>query len=130
MFLIDENGIDVNNWEKLVNNGLQDGIKIFAKNYWKNLRNSVFADITASEEVADVYKGLLEKSISVVACNKIACSSAYSVYQKLKQTAREYNTNFLFETNVGASLPVIITLNDLLQSGDNIKKYKAYWAVH
>lgn len=60
----------------------------------KNLRNSVFADITASEEVADVYKGLLEKSISVVACNKIACSSAYSVYQKLKQTAREYNTNF------------------------------------
>ncbi|MBK7735772.1 MAG: bifunctional aspartate kinase/homoserine dehydrogenase I [Chitinophagaceae bacterium] len=122
-FLIDENGIDVNNWEKLVNNGLQDGIKIFAKKIIeKNLRNSVFADITASEEVADVYKGLLEKSISVVACNKIACSSAYSVYQKLKQTAREYNTNFLFETNVGASLPVIITLNDLLQSGDNIKK--------
>ena len=87
-----------------------------------NLRNSVFADITASEEVATVYHSLLEKSISVVACNKIACSSAFEVYKKLKQTAREFNTYFLFETNVGASLPVIITLNDLIQSGDRIKK--------
>jgi len=122
-FLIDEHGIDLNNWESLIEQGPHETIHSFAKKIKEmNLRNSVFADITASEEVATVYHSLLEKSISVVACNKIACSSAFEVYKKLKQTAREFNTYFLFETNVGASLPVIITLNDLIQSGDRIKK--------
>lgn len=122
-FIIDENGIDLSNWEQAMSRGERENIQNFAKKIIdKNLRNSVFADITSSNEVADVYKGLLTKSISVVACNKIACSSGYSNYQKLKQAAKEFNSNFLFETNVGASLPVIITLNDLLQSGDSILK--------
>jgi aspartokinase/homoserine dehydrogenase 1 len=91
----------------------------------RNLRNSVFVDVTANEEVASVYAALLAKSVSVVACNKIASSSAYSNYEQLKHLAREFNTAFLFETNVGAGLPVIGTLNDLIRSGDEVHKMEA-----
>jgi aspartokinase/homoserine dehydrogenase 1 len=76
----------------------------------RNLRNSIFVDITASDLVANVYEQLLRKSISVVACNKVAASSAYDNYKKLKDIAREFNCHFLFETNVGAGLPVIASL--------------------
>ena len=91
----------------------------------KNLRNSVFADVTANDLVPGMYEKLLAKSISIVACNKIACSSSYNFYTHLKNTAAEYNTHFLFETNVGASLPIISTLNDLLRSGDAVHKMEA-----
>jgi aspartokinase/homoserine dehydrogenase 1 len=91
----------------------------------RNLRNAVFADVTANEEVASCYAALLQKSISVVACNKIACSSPYGNYRQLKDLAREYNARFLFETNVGAGLPVIGTLNDLLRSGDKVHRIEA-----
>jgi bifunctional aspartokinase / homoserine dehydrogenase 1 len=91
----------------------------------RNLRNSVFADVTANREVAACYAALLRQSISVVACNKIACSSPYKTYRHLKDLAREYNARFLFETNVGAGLPVIGTLNDLLRSGDTIRRIEA-----
>jgi bifunctional aspartokinase / homoserine dehydrogenase 1 len=91
----------------------------------KNLRNAVFADVTANEMVAKCYEQLLQKSISVVACNKIACSSGYDYYQKLKNLSREFNAQFLFETNVGASLPIIGTLNDLLRGGDKINRMQA-----
>jgi aspartokinase/homoserine dehydrogenase 1 len=72
-----------------------------------------------------VYEQLLRKSISVVACNKVAASSVYSNYKKLKDVAREFNCHFLFETNVGAGLPVIATLNDLLNSGDRVHRIQA-----
>ena len=75
--------------------------------------------------VATCYNKLLQKSIAVVACNKVACSSAYSYYQQLKESAREFNAKFLFETNVGAGLPIIGTLNDLISSGDKINKMQA-----
>ena len=91
----------------------------------KNLRNTVFADVTANEKVASCYNKLLEKSIAVVACNKIAASSPYANYQNLKDLANTFNTRFLFETNVGAGLPVIGTLNDLRRSGDSITKIEA-----
>lgn len=91
----------------------------------RNLRNSIFVDITANEKVAAVYDQLLRKSISVVACNKVAASSAYNNYITLKDLAREYSCQFLFETNVGAGLPVIATLNDLVHSGDRIHKIQA-----
>jgi aspartokinase/homoserine dehydrogenase 1 len=91
----------------------------------KNLRNAVFVDVTANEKVASVYDKLLQKSMSVVACNKIACSSAFASYKRLKDLAREYNSQFLFETNVGAGLPVIGTLNDLLRSGDQVNRIEA-----
>jgi aspartokinase/homoserine dehydrogenase 1 len=91
----------------------------------KNLSNAVFADITANRDVANAYDKLLQKSISVIACNKVACSSNYAYYEKLKNLSREFNAMFLFETNVGAGLPVIGTLNDLIHSGDKINKIEA-----
>jgi aspartokinase/homoserine dehydrogenase 1 len=91
----------------------------------RNLRNSVFVDITASELVPALYPQLLKKCVAVVACNKIACSSPHAFYALLKQLAAEYGTDFFFETNVGASLPVISTLNDLLRSGDRVHKIEA-----
>ncbi len=91
----------------------------------QNLRNSIFVDVTASPDVVEVYSKLLAKSISVIACNKVAASSSYENYSHLKDTAREFGTNFFFETNVGAGLPVINTLNDLLRSGDNVNRIEA-----
>ena len=90
-----------------------------------NIFNSVFVDCTASEDVAGLYQTFLEHNISVVAANKIAASSAYSNYEKLKQTARSRGVKFLFETNVGAGLPIINTINDLINSGDRILKIEA-----
>ena len=123
---IDEEGINLNDWENLLSSGKPSGINDFIETIkQKNLRNTVFADVTANETVATVYDSLLQKSIAVVACNKVACSSSYDYYLKLKDLSREFNTKFLFETNVGASLPIISTLNDLLRSGDNIISMEA-----
>ncbi len=121
-----EDGIDTENYKSVLENGEEMNASAFATVIQqKNLRNSVFVDVTANEEVAKVYEGLLQKSISVVACNKVAASSNYEYYKKLKNAATEYNSNFLFETNVGAGLPIIGTLNDLLRSGDIINKIEA-----
>jgi aspartokinase/homoserine dehydrogenase 1 len=125
MLFYDE-GINLANWKELLENGekmeLGKFINIIRS---KNLRNALFADVTANDEVAKCYGQLLEKSISVVACNKVAASSSYEYYKKLKKLATEFNCLFLFETNVGAGLPVIGTLNDLLRSGDKINKMQA-----
>lgn len=91
----------------------------------RNLRNSIFVDITASADVVETYPKLLRRSVSVIACNKVAASSDYESYRKLKDLAREYNANFFFETNVGAGLPVIHTLNDLISSGDKVNRIEA-----
>jgi aspartokinase/homoserine dehydrogenase 1 len=90
-----------------------------------NLPNSIFVDATAHATVADSYAQLLSKGISVVACNKIACSSPYAHYANLKSLAQNHHAAFLFETNVGAGLPIVSTLNDLIRSGDTIKKIEA-----
>ena len=124
--LIAEEGIELSNWEQQLSQSSKADLQQFVQTIIaKNLPNSVFVDITAHEVVADVYAGLLEQSISVVACNKIAASSPYSNYKRLKDLSREYNASFLFETNVGAGLPVIGTLNDLLKSGDRINRMEA-----
>jgi aspartokinase/homoserine dehydrogenase 1 len=124
--VFNEEGLDLHNWKQLLENAtpmsLQEYIDVIRS---KNLRNSVFADVTANDKVAECYDQLLSKSISVVACNKVACSSSFSYYKKLKDLAREYNASFSFETNVGAGLPVIGTLNDLLRSGDKINRIEA-----
>lgn len=91
----------------------------------ENHRNSVFVDVTASTDVVKTYPKLLEKSVSVIACNKVAASSEYEWYVALKDRAREFGANFFFETNVGAGLPVIHTLNDLMRSGDSVKRIDA-----
>ena len=90
-----------------------------------NLRNSVFIDNTASEIVSKSYESLLKNSISIVACNKIASSSPYKNYRLLIQLAKERNCNFQFETSVGAALPIIKTIRDLLLSGDKVHKIQA-----
>ncbi|MES2003966.1 MAG: bifunctional aspartate kinase/homoserine dehydrogenase I [Bacteroidota bacterium] len=124
--LINEEGLQLNNWKENLHKAPSGNIHDFVQQIiHKNLRNSVFVDVTANSEVASVYGNLLEKSVSVVACNKIACSSSYESYKKLKSLSREYNSSFLFETNVGAGLPVIGTLNDLLRSGDKVNKIQA-----
>ena len=125
-YVLDPNGLDLNNWQEPLAQGEALQLdQLVEQIHALNLRNSVFVDITASAEVADCYASLLAKSVSVVACNKVACSSAYSRYARLKSLAREFNANFLFETNVGAGLPVIGTLNDLLRSGDVVQQIEA-----
>ena len=89
------------------------------------LYNSVFVDCTASADVAGIYQSLLDNNISVVTANKIAASSEYSHYLRLKQTALDRGVKFLFETNVGAGLPIIGTINDLRNSGDKILRIEA-----
>ncbi len=124
--LIDEEGIDLNNWKEKLDGGVQANLQKFVEEIIsRNLRNSIFVDVTANDTVANVYDQLLQKSISVVACNKVAASSVYSNYRKLKDLAREFNSRYLFETNVGAGLPVIATLNDLVHSGDKVHKMQA-----
>ena len=124
--IVDESGIDLSKWQQILEVSEKADLNNFiAKAIELNLRNAVFVDITASDLVATVYEQLLIKSISVVACNKIAASSAYKNYKKLKDVAREFNAQFLFETNVGAGLPIIGTINDLIQSGDRIHKIEA-----
>lgn len=90
-----------------------------------NMANSVFVDCTASENVAEIYQSLLESNVSVVTANKIASSSTYASYIKLKETAREKGVRFHFETNVGAGLPIIAPINDLVKSGDKIVRLEA-----
>ena len=90
-----------------------------------NIFNSVFVDCTASADVAGLYEDLLNNNISVVAANKVAASSDYDNYSKLKNIARKRGVKYLFETNVGAGLPIINTINDLINSGDKILKLEA-----
>ena len=124
--IFNEKGIDLQNWKTLLKDGDKMSLSGFINTIQsKNLRNSVFADVTANEKVASHYAEILQKSVSIVACNKIAASSSFEYYEKLKNISREFNVHFLFETNVGAGLPVIGTLNDLLLSGDKINKIEA-----
>lgn len=124
--LLKEDGINMADWKTQLEQGESANLEKFVSEIIsRNLRNSIFVDVTASDVVAGVYAQLLEKSVNVVACNKVAASSAYSNYKKLKDLARAYNCQFLFETNVGAALPIIATLNDLVSSGDNIHRMQA-----
>lgn len=121
-----EDGFNLDDWESDLTNGKKMNLDKFVQEIIsENRRNSVFVDVTANADVAKSYPAMLEKSISVIACNKIACSSDYEYYDKLKKQAAKHNASFLFETNVGAGLPVIGTLNDLLRSGDEVVKIEA-----
>ncbi len=122
----DRDGIDLNNYrEALVAGGESNLQRLKAEVIGMNIFNSVFVDCTASDAVAALYKDFLNHNISVVAANKVAASSQYENYKELKQTARRRGVKFLFETNVGAGLPVINTINDLINSGDRILRIEA-----
>ncbi|APY12299.1 bifunctional aspartate kinase/homoserine dehydrogenase I [Seonamhaeicola sp. S2-3] len=124
--VFDEHGLNLNVWKELLANGEQASLQgFFEKTKAFNLRNSIFVDVTANKDVADLYAQYLRESISIVACNKIACSSDFANYKELKRLSLKYNAPFLFETNVGAGLPVIDTLNNLVASGDKIKSIQA-----
>ena len=125
--LFNAEGIDLDNWnENLINDGEKANLdNFYLKVKSLNLRNSVFVDNTANSYVPEQYPKYLKNSIAVVACNKIACSSEYENYKNLKYLSRKYNAPFLFETNVGAGLPIINTLNNLIASGDEITEIQA-----
>jgi aspartokinase/homoserine dehydrogenase 1 len=124
--VFDDNGLNLTNWESLLKDGQPtEPMAFFEASKKLNLRNSVFIDITANEAVSKTYAHYLKHSIAVVACNKIACSSGIENYKELKQLSHKYNVPFLFETNVGAGLPVIDTLKNLIMSGDRITSINA-----
>ena len=122
----DEDGISLKEWQTVLNNGETANQDLFiAKVKELNLRNSIFVDITANESVSKTYEQYLKQNVGVVTCNKIACSSAYDNYKNLKNLSRQYNAPFLFETNVGAGLPIIDTVKNLIASGDKVNKIQA-----
>jgi bifunctional aspartokinase / homoserine dehydrogenase 1 len=122
----DEDGISLKDWQNTLNEGETANKETFIEKVKNlNLRNSIFVDITANQNVAETYDQYLKQNIAVVTCNKIACSSAYDNYSNLKQLSRKYNAPFLFETNVGAGLPIIDTLKHLIASGDKVNKIQA-----
>ena len=124
--IVNDEGINLKNWKAQLESGEKASLEGFFEHAKAmNLRNSVFVDITANEAVSNIYGEYLKQSISVVACNKIACSGNIEYYNQLKQLSRQYNASFLFETNVGAGLPVIDTLSHLITSGDKVNTIQA-----
>ena len=125
-FVLDREGIDLNDYEKVLRAGEPaDTDRMRDEIVKMNIFNSVFVDCTASRQIAALYQTFLEHNISVVAANKIAASSDYESYLKLRQTARDRGVWFRYETNLGAGLPIIGTINDLCNSGDKILKIEA-----
>lgn len=124
--IFDEDGISLKKWEDKLANGEKADRDVFIDKVKKmNFRNSIFVDNTANHDIASTYETYLKNSISVVTCNKIACSSEFEKYLNLKKLARKYNAPFLFETNVGAGLPIIDSIKNLIASGDKIHKIQA-----
>ncbi|MGL5562157.1 MAG: bifunctional aspartate kinase/homoserine dehydrogenase I [Tannerellaceae bacterium] len=125
--LFNRDGIDLNNYQELLaTEGMDSSPEVLLHEILDmNIFNSVFVDCTASAGIAGLYEELLSNNISVVAANKIAASSSYQNYYKLKDISRHKGVKFLFETNVGAGLPIINTMNDLINSGDHILKLEA-----
>jgi len=122
----DEGGLDLRTWPADLDAAPQLSLdELTQLIISKNLRNSIFVDVTANPAAAGQYAPLLAKSVAVVACNKIAASGTYASYRQLKQLAQDFNTKYLFETNVGAALPVIGTLGDLTRSGDVVRRMQA-----
>ena len=122
--IFDAEGIDLNTYREQLQNAAPLDLTTISQ-LLGTVYNSVFVDCTASEEVAGTYLQLLNNNISVVTANKIAASSDYRYYQALKQTAIKRGVKFLYETNVGAGLPIIGTINDLRNSGDKILRIEA-----
>lgn len=124
--IFNREGIDLNTYREQLDNSETTNTETLRREViGMNIFNSVFVDCTASKDVSALYQDFLEHNISVIAANKIAASSDYESYIKLKQTALAKGVKFRFETNVGAGLPIIGTINDLLNSGDKILKIEA-----
>ena len=124
-YLLDRDGIDLSTYKEQLTNAPLPDQKLSDAIVQMNIFNSVFVDCTASKEIAGLYQTFLEHNISVIAANKLAASSDYDNYLRLKKTARDRGVWFRYETNVGAGLPIIGTINDLRNSGDKILKIEA-----
>ncbi len=119
-------GLSLGNWREQLDSAPESDVqRLRDEVVGMNIFNSVFVDCTASPEVASLYKDFLEHNINVVAANKLAASSDYENYHELKTIAQKRGVKFLFETNVGAGLPIIRTINDLIHSGDKILRIEA-----
>ncbi len=125
--IFDKKGIPLDTYREVLKNSDAKGdISVFIQQMTRmNLRNSVFIDCTANSDVASRYSEILSRYVSIVTANKIACSSEQSYYQQLKSIANERGVRFMYETTVGAGLPIIKTINDLVLSGDKILKIEA-----
>jgi aspartokinase/homoserine dehydrogenase 1 len=125
--LFDEEGISLANWRSSLESNTEpmDRAAFAGRMHEFNLRNSILVDCTASADVVELYEDALKHGISIVTPNKVACSGPYERYRNLKQIAARRGVKFLYETNVGAGLPIIKTLNDLTQSGDKIIRIEA-----
>lgn len=125
--IFDREGIDLDNWESLLKSSKEiSSPEIMRDTILKmNVFNAVFVDCTASSEIPVIYESLLEHNVSVVCANKVAASGDYDNYRLLKRIARKRGVKFLFETNVGAGLPIINTINNLINSGDEILEIEA-----
>lgn len=125
--VFDENGIDLSDWKNAITNSelTSDSDMFVDKMISFNLANTVFIDNTADTKIPDLYQKIFKASINVATPNKVAASSVYDNYLQLKQLAKQHNVQFLFETNVGAGLPVISTMRNLIHSGDRIIKIEA-----
>lgn len=124
--LFNEDGIDLDSWKLQLDKAENLNMDAFHDKITDlNYRNSIFVDNTAEESVANLYASYLKESVAVVTCNKIACSSNYDNYVNLKNLSRKYSAPFLFETNVGAGLPIIDTLKNLIASGDKVTQIQA-----
>jgi aspartokinase/homoserine dehydrogenase 1 len=125
--LFDRDGIDIATFkERLIGEGAVSSLEQFKNEIiGLNMYNSIFVDCTANTQAADLYAELLNANVSIVTANKVAASSEYENYARLKKIAKRKGAKFLFETNVGAGLPIINTLNDLMNSGDTILKIEA-----
>ncbi len=126
-YIFEQNGVDLDNYKELLSSSecVATPEAIAKEIIDMNISNSVFVDCTANEEITSIYGTLLDHNVSVVAANKIAASSRYEEYEMLKATAHKRGVKFLFETNVGAGLPIINTINSLINSGDRITRIEA-----
>lgn len=121
-----ENGHDLSDWKSHLEKGQAAALSELVKTIQSlNLRNSILIDNTASHEVSDLYLELLQQGVGVVTCNKIACSSALKNYKALQKASIDQKVPFYYETNVGAGLPIIDTLKNLIDSGDSIRSIVA-----
>ena len=124
--VLDRAGINLADYRRILDNGMECNQAVLRDEILKmNIFNSVFVDCTASKEIAELYQTFLDHNISVVAANKVAASNSYESYERIKETALKRGVKFLYETNVGAGLPIIGTINDLRTSGDRILKIEA-----
>ena len=125
--IFNEDGLSLNNWQEVLGASHQEASLggFVAKMKLMNLPNCVFADNTASPKPIEYYETIFKSNISIVTCNKIGNSASYSQYKTFKDTARKHGVDFYYETNVGAGLPIVRTLKDLMVSGDRVIKIEA-----